>query len=197
MNLQLLWGFALTLAVVGVLGAWFRRCGQADRKRQMRPFARRTLVYALAGFAVGVAFLTSDLGPAPPQERMGIIAFTVCCFLLLYAAASALTAANDQAPVLVNLTGRALLLSNPELAPFFTLPAPQDVPAEVLPPMRPRTYYVVTPELGRLGAQAGRTDVFVIDPATATDPGAPRPVLIRRLLRVTPGSTVRVDSPCI
>jgi hypothetical protein len=197
MDLRLLWGIALTLAVLAVLGAWFYYCGQADRKRRMRPFARRTLVYAAAGFAVGVAFLTSDLGTAPPQERMGILAFTLCCFLLVYAAASALTAANDQAPMLVNLTGRALLLSNPELAPFFTLPAPQETAADVLPPVRPHTYYVVTPELGRLGAQAGRTDVFVVDPATSTDFGAPKPLLIRRLLRVTPIGAVRVDSPCI
>ena len=86
---------------------------------------------------VGVGFLTSDFGSAPPQERLGIVAFTVCCFLLVYSAGSAAIASDDQSLVLVNLTGRALLLSDPELAPFYTLPSPQQEPARVLPPIRP------------------------------------------------------------
>jgi len=100
---------------------------------------------------------------------LGIVALTVCCFLLLYSAGCAAIASNDQSLVVVNLTGRALLLSDPELAPFYTLPAPQEVPASVLPPIRPRTYYVVTAELGHLAKQAGRADVFVVDTRTSTD----------------------------
>jgi hypothetical protein len=183
---NLSWEIALTLAVLGVLGVWFRWCGQADKARQMRAFAMRTLVYAGAGFVVGVAFLTSDIGSAPPQERLGIVAFTVCCFLLLYSAVSALIASDDQSLVLVNLTGRALLLSDPELAPFYTLPSPQEEAARELPPIQPRTYYVVSPELGRLGAQAGRTDVFTVDATTSTDLGEARPLLVRRLVRAAP-----------
>ena len=115
-----------------------------------------------------------------------MVALTVCCFLLLYSAACAVIASNDQSPVVVNLTGRALLLSDPELAPFYTLPAPQEEPACVLPPIRPRTYYVVTPELGRLGAQAGRTDIFTLDATTSTDFGEAAPLRVRSLLRAVP-----------
>jgi hypothetical protein len=183
---NLLWGIALILAVLGVLGVWFQGCGRADEMRQMRAFAKSTLRYAGVGFVVGVAFLTSDLGTAPPDGRMGIIALTVCCFLLVYSAGCAMIASNDQSLVVVNLTGRALLLSDPELAPFYTLPAPQEEPASVLPPIRPRTYYVVSPELGRLGAQAGRTDVFTVDATTATDFGETGPLRVRRLLRAVP-----------
>jgi len=75
---NLLWGIALTLAVFGVLGFWFRSCGRADRTRQMRAFAMLTLRYAGVGFVLGMAFLTSDLGTAPPEGRMGILAVTVC-----------------------------------------------------------------------------------------------------------------------
>jgi len=180
---NLLWGIALTLSVIGVLGAWFFLCGRADRRRQVRRFAKKTLSYAAIGFVLGVAFLTSDLGTTPPEGRMGLIALTVCCFLLVYAGGSALVAANDEALVLVNLTGRALLLADPELAPFYTLPAPQEEPARVLPPELPHTRYVVSPELGRLGAQQGRTDVFTVDAATATDLGKAKPLLVRKLLR--------------
>src|SRR6266498_3199438 len=182
LDTDLLWGVALTLAVLGVLGAWFYWCGYADKTRQMRTFAKSTLLYAGVGFVVGVAFLTSDLGTAPPEERMGIVALTTCCFLLIYAAGSAVMASNDQSLILVNLTGRALLLTDPELAPFYTLPAPQEQPANVLPPVRPRTYYVVSPDLGRLGAQAGRTDLFTVDTLTSTELGDAGPLRIRRLL---------------
>jgi hypothetical protein len=193
---NLLWGIALTLAVLGVLGVWFYWCGHADKTRQMRTFAMITLRYAGAGFVVGVAFLTSDLGTAPPEGRLGIVALTVCCFLLVFSAGCAAIAANDQSLVVVNLTGRGLLLSDPELAPFYTLPAPQEEPASALPPIRPRTYYVVCPELGRLAAQAGRTDVFTVDAGTSTDFGETGPLRVRRLLRAVPVAThsERVDS---
>jgi hypothetical protein len=186
---DLLWGFALTLAVLAVLGLWFYACGRADKRRQVRVFARRTLAYAGVGFVVGVALLTSDVGSSPPQDRLAIVALTVCCFLLVYAAASAVIASDDQALVVVNLTGRALLLTDPDLAPFYTLPAPQDEPADVLPPIRHRTYYVVSPELGRVGAREGRTDIFTVDVSTATDFGATGPLLVRRLLRAAPAAT--------
>lgn len=189
MDTSLLGGFALTLAVLGILGLWFYGCGRADKKRQVRAFAKSTLLYAGVGFVIGVAFLTSDLGSAPPQERLGIVALTVCCFLLVYAAGSAVIASDDQSLVVVNLTGRALLLTDPELAPFYTLPAPQDEPASVLPPIRPRTCYVVSPDLGRLGAQAGRTDLFTVDVTTSTDLGSAGPLLVRRLLRAAPAAT--------
>jgi hypothetical protein len=185
-DINLLWGIALTLAVLGVLGVWFHWCGQADKTRQMRAFAMSTLRYAGVGFVVGVAFLTSDLGTAPPEGRMGIVALTVCCFLLVYSAGSAVIASNDQSLVVVNLTGRGLLLSDPALAPFYTLPARQEEPAIVLPPIRPRTYYVVSPELGRLAAHAGRTDVFTVDAMTSTDFGETGPLRVRRLLRAVP-----------
>ena len=186
MDKNLLWGIALTLAVFGVLGFWFRSCGRADRTRQMRAFAMLTLRYAGVGFVLGMAFLTSDLGTAPPEGRMGILAVTVCCFLLVYSAGCAVIASNDQSLVLVNLTGRALLLSDSDLAPFYTIPAQQEEPASVLPPIRPRTHYVVSLELGRLGAQAGRTDVFTVDTATSTDSGESGPLRVRRLLCVAP-----------
>jgi hypothetical protein len=189
-DIDLLWGFALTLTVLGVLGAWFFWCGHADERRQMRAFARSTFLYAGVGFVVGVAFLTSDLGTAPPEQRMGIVALTVCCFLLIYAAGSAMIASNDQSLVLVNLTGRALLWTAPEYAPFYTLPAQQEEPAIALPPIRPRTYYVVTPELGRLGAQVGRTDVFTVDAATSTELGDTGPLLVRRLLPAVSGAAL-------
>jgi hypothetical protein len=183
---NLLWGIALTLAVFGVLGVWFRSCGRADKSRQMRPFAMSTLRYAGVGFVLGMAFLTSDLGTAPPEGRLGILALTVCCFLLVYAAGCAVIASNDQSLVVVNLTGRALLLSDPQLAPFYTLPAPQAEPASVLPPVRPRTYYVVSPELGRLAVKAGRSDVFTVDATTVTEFGDAGPLRVRRLLRAVP-----------
>jgi hypothetical protein len=160
----------------------------------MRAFAMNTLRYAGVGFVVGVAFLTSDLGTAPPEGRMGIVAVTVCCFLLIYSAGCAVTAANDQSLVVVNLTGRGLLLSDPDLAPFFTLPARQEEPAIVLPAIRPRTYYVVSPELGRLAAHAGRTDVFTVETMTSTDFAGTGPLRVRRLLRAVPVATLSEQS---
>lgn len=179
---DLVWGILLALAVLAVLATWFRRCGRADQARVLQPFARRTLLYAIPAFLLGLAFLNADLGPAAPQSRMGLVALTIGAFLLAYAASAALTAANDDALRVVNLTGRALLLSDPDLAPFHTLPAPQDVPADTLPPPRPRTYYVVSAGLGRTGALAGRTDLLTVDTASASDPGANGPLLVRRLL---------------
>jgi hypothetical protein len=191
---NLLWGIAFTLAVLGVLGVWFYWCGHADRNRQMRAFAMTTLRYAGVGFVVGVAFLTSDLGTAPPEERLGIVALTVCCFLLIFSAGSAVIAANDQSLVVVNLTGRGLLLSDPEFAPFYTLPARQEEPAIVLPAIRPRTYYVVSPELGRLAAHAGRTDIFTVETMTSTDFAGTGPLRVRRLLRAVPVATLSEPS---
>lgn len=178
---DLFWGIALTLAVLGVCGTWFVWCGYADKTRQLRRLAKRTLLYAGAGFLVGLGFLTSDFGTAP----MGLVAFTTCCGLLVYAGGWALIAAHDHSLLLINLTGRALLLADPELAPFYRLPAPQQEPATELPPMLPRTYYVVSPELGRLGAQTGRTDVFTVDPVTSTDFGEAG-LLVRRLVPAVP-----------
>jgi hypothetical protein len=131
-DINLLWGFALTPGVLGVLGAWFCCCGHADKATQVRALAMNTLCYAGVGFVVGVAFLTSDLGTIPPEGRLGLVALTVCCLLLVYSAGSALIASNDPSLVLVNLTGRALLLSDPELALFYKLPAPQEEPAAAL-----------------------------------------------------------------
>lgn len=180
-------GIALTLAVLGVLGGWFYWCGYAEEARQGRAFARRTLLWASVGLALGLALLVSDLGPVRTEQRMGLVAVTVCCFLLVYAAGWGVTAADDRSLELVNLTGRALQLSaDPGLAVFYTLPATQEEPATVLPPVRPRTHYVVSEELGRLGAHAGRTDVFTIDAATARDPGNGRPILVKRLLPAVP-----------
>jgi hypothetical protein len=189
MDHTLLWGFTLILAVLGVLGAWFYGAGRADRARELRPYARRTLLYAGTGFVVGVAFLTSDFGSSPPEERLGSIAVTVCSFLLVYAAGSAVIAADDQSLLMVNLTGRALLLTDPELAPFYSLPAPQEQPATELPPVRPRTCYVVSAELGRLGFAAGRTDLFTVDERTATASSESGPLRVRRLLRAAPATT--------
>jgi hypothetical protein len=90
----------------------------------------------------------------------------------------------------VNLTGRPLLLADPSLAPFYTLPAPRDEPATDLPPERPRTYYIVSAELGRVGADAGRTDVFIVDTASASETRE-GPLLVRRLLRALPLPSVR------
>ena len=194
MDTDLVWGSVLTVTVLGVLGVWFYWCGHADRTRQMRGFAMSTLRYAGAGFLVGVAFLTSDLGTAPPEGRLGIVALTVCCFLLVFSAGCAAVAANDHSLVVVNLTGRALLLSDPELAQFYTLPAPQEDAASILPPIRPRTYYVVSAELGRLAAQAGRTDVFTVDARASTDFRETGPLRVRRLLRAVPAATLSEQS---
>jgi len=189
METDLILGIALTVAVLGVCGAWFFWCGYADRTRQTRALAKRTLIYAGGGFLLGIAFITSDLGTPP----MGVIAFTTCCGLLVYAAGFAVVASDDQSPVLVNLTGRAILLTDPALAPFFTLPAPQPEPAKDLPPVLPRTYYIVNAELGRLGAQAGRTDVYLVDEATSTDLGDAG-VLVRRLVQTIPAAELAEDS---
>jgi len=189
---NLLWGIALTLAVLGVLGVWFHWCGRADQTRQMRAYALRTLRYAGVGLLVGAAFLTSDVVAAPPEGRLGVLALTVCCFLLVYSAGCAVTAANDQSLVVVNLTGRALLLSDPQFAPFYTLPAMQEEPASVLPPVRPRTYYVVSTVLAEIAAQASRSDVFSVDATTSTDFGDDGPLRVRRLLPAVPNS-VRAD----
>lgn len=186
MERDVVWGGLLALAVIAMLATWFRRCGRADQARALQPFARRTLSYAVPAFVLALAFLNADVGPASPQSRMGLIAITIGAFLLVYAASAALTAANDDALRVVNLTGRALLLSDPDLAPFHTLPAPHDVPADTLPPLRPRTYYVVSARLGRTGALAGRTDLFTVDVAASFDPGANGPLLVRRLLRAAP-----------
>lgn len=182
MERDLVWGGLLAAAVIAMLAVWFRHCGRADQARALQPFARRTLTYAVPAFLLGLAFLNADVGPSAPQGRMGLIAITVGAFLMVYAAGAALTAANDDALRVVNLTGRALLLSDPDMAPFHTLPAPQDTPAQTLPPLLPRTYYVVSAGLGRTGALAGRTDLFTVDPASAFDPGANGPLLVRRLL---------------
>lgn len=187
MERDVIWGSLFALAVLTVLATWFRRCGRADQARALQPFARRTLVVAVPAFLLGLAFLNADVGSAAPQGRMGLVAITVGAFLLTYAASAALTAANDDALRVVNLTGRALLLSDPDLAPFHTLPAPQESAAETLPPPRPRTYYVVSAKLGQTGALAGRTDLFTVDAASAFDPGANGPLLVRRLVRAVPG----------
>lgn len=178
MNSDGLWGIALTVLVIGVCATWFYWCGYADRTRQVKAFAKATLRYAGSGFVLGIAFLTSDLGSPP----MGLIAFTAGCGLLLYAAGWAMVASDDQSTVLVNLTGRALLLANKELAPFYTLPAPRDHPATELPPIYPRTCYVVTTALGQLGIRAGRTDMLTVDPVTTRDLGDAG-LLVRRLVR--------------
>ena len=181
MDANLFWGIAWTLAVLGVCGTWFFWCGRADTMRCVRPFAKHTLLYAGGGFVAGLAVVTSDLGSPP----MGLIAFTTCCGLLVYAAGCAAIAANDESPILVNLTGRALLLADPHLAPFYTLPASQDQSATELPPMVPRTRYIVSPELGRLGAQAGRADLFIVEAGTATDFGNAG-LQVRHLIRTVP-----------
>lgn len=180
MDSNLVWGIVLTLAVVSVCGAWFYACGYADRTRRVRPFAKRSLRYAVPGFALGLAFLMSDLGGKP----MGLVAFTACCGLLIYAAGVALVASDDESLVVVNLTGRALVLRDPDLAPFYTLPAPDDAATE-LPPIFPRTCYVVSRALAQLGALAGRTDMYLVDEATATDLGHAG-LLVRRLVRLAP-----------
>jgi len=194
---DLFWGVTLSLAVIAVMAFWFHACGRADHARALRAFARRTLVYAIPGFLVGLAFLTSDLGPGQPQGRMGLVAITVCCFLLVYSAAFALTAANDTSLVIVNLTGRSLVLKDPDLAAFNSLPSIQEQPATTLPPARPRTFYVVSRALGEESARAGRTDVLTVDTASARDPGAERPLIVRRLLRAVPAATapVATDRP--
>ncbi len=179
MDADLFWGITFTLAVLGVCGAWFVRYARADRTRRARAFAKRTFYYAGAGFVLGLAFLTSDLGSPP----MGLFAFTACCGLLVYAAGWAAIASDDQSLVVVNLTGRALLLTDPDLAPFYRLPASQEAPLTELPPELPRTCYIVTAELGRIGARAGRTDVFTVDRSTATDYGEAG-LLVRRLVRM-------------
>jgi hypothetical protein len=183
---NIVWGVALAFAVLGTLGVWFHRCGRADRARRMRPFAMRTLRFAGLGFVLGVALLTADLGSAPAEWRMTVLALVVCCFLLIYSAGSAAIASNDQSLVVVNLTGRGLLLSDTDLAPFYTLPAQQEEPAIALPPARPRTYYVVSTELGRLAADAGRSDVFTVEATTSPDFGEHGPLQVRRLLRAVP-----------
>jgi hypothetical protein len=175
----------LTFTVIAVMGAWFLACGYADRRRRAREFAKSTFLYAGIGFVLGVALLTSDLGSPQPQGRLGMVALTVGCFLLLCSAGWGLAAANDKSRVVVNLTGRPLLLADPSLAPFYTLPAPRDEPVVDLPPARPRTYSIVSAELGRIGAEAGRTDVFTVDPATASET-RDGPPLVRRLLRAVP-----------
>jgi hypothetical protein len=181
MAIDLFWGIILTLAVLGVCGMWFYWCGHADKMRQTRAFAKHTFLYAGLGFVIGLVYLSSGRAPS----SMGVIAFTACCGLLVYAAGWAAIAANDQALVMVNLTGRALLLTDPDLAPFYRLPAPQEEPATELPPILPRTCYVVSAELGLIGAQACRTDVFTVEASTSTDYGDAG-LLVRRLLRAAP-----------
>ena len=186
MDTDIVWGVALAFSVIGTLGAWFHYCGRADRARRMRPFAMRTLRFAGLGFVLGMALLTADLGSTPTEWRMTLLALVVCCFLLIYSAGSAAIASNDQSLVVVNLTGRGLLLSDAELAPFYTLPAQQEEPAITLPPARPRTYYVVSTELGRVAADAGRNDIFTVETTASPDFGDSGPLQVQRLLRVVP-----------
>lgn len=183
MDANFLLGIAFTVGVVAVCGVWFYWCGYADKMRQVRPFAKRSFRYAGYGFVLGVAYLSADLGSPP----MGLVAFTVCCGLLVYAAGWAIVVSDDQSLVLINLTGRALLLTDPQLAPFYRLPATQE-PSSELPPAFPRTCYVVTANLGRLGAQAGRTDMYTVDSATAEDCGDAG-LLVRRLVRLIPADS--------
>jgi hypothetical protein len=179
---ELAWGIFFSVAVIGVCAAWFRLYGYAERNRNARGFARRSAVCAGGAFVLGLAFMTSDLGSPP----MGLIAFTTCGGLLLYAAGWALVASDDDGWVLINLTGRALLLAGSKLAPFYMLPAALDA-ATALPPALPRTRYVVNRPLARLGVEAGRTDMFAVDEATATDLG-PEGLLVRRLVPLGPES---------
>ncbi|HEX8989829.1 MAG TPA: hypothetical protein VF816_17860 [Rhodocyclaceae bacterium] len=179
MDANLFYGIFYTVAVVAVCAAWFHRCGRADRSREVRAFAKRTLRYAVPGFVLGLVLLTSDLGTPPA----GLVAITACCGLLLYAAGWALVVADDNSLVLVNLTGRALLLADPRLAHFYALPAPQDHPPTALPPVFPRTCYVVEAAVAELGAKAGRTDLFMVDAVTTKDLGNAG-LLVRRLVRL-------------
>jgi hypothetical protein len=149
----------------------------------LRAFAKRTLSYAGAGFVLGLALLTSDLGTLELHARMGLIAVTVCCGCLAYVAGFAMLTSDDDSLVLINLTGRTLLLTDPAMAPFFTLPAAEEPPA-ALPPVMPRRYYIVTAELALLGMQAGRTDIFTVDARTSTDFGHSG-LLVRRLVPAT------------
>jgi hypothetical protein len=180
MEAELGWGIFFSVSVLGVCAAWFRRYGYEERRRNARNFAKRTSLYAGSAFVLGLAYLTADLGGPP----MGLIAFTTCSGLLLYASGWAFVASDDEAMVLVNLTGRALVLAGSALAPFYTLPASQEA-ATALPPAFPRTRYVVSKALGQLGIRAGRTDIFAVDEATATDLG-PAGLLVRRLIRLGP-----------
>ena len=66
--------------------------------------------------------------------------------------------------------------------------------AEALRASPRRTFWTVTFPGARYGLISA---VFVVFTLVITDFGVPKPVLIRRLLRVTPGPAIRVDSPCI
>ena len=182
MDTNVLWGFILVLAVFGVVSVWFFWCGHAEKTRQVRAFAKRTLLYASGGFVVGLDLLNSDFGINQSGGRMGIMAITACCFLLLYAAAWAMTASDDESLEWVNLTGRTLLLTaERDLAPFYALPALQKEPATLLPPIRARTNYVVSSELAHIGAQAGRTDLFIVEATKSSNSDDSGPLLVGRL----------------
>jgi hypothetical protein len=54
----------------------------------------------------------------------------------------------------------------------------------VLPPIRWRTNYVVDAGLGRMGASAGRADIFIVEASRSGGHTETGPLLVRRLIPV-------------
>lgn len=173
--------FVTTLFLVLIAAGWHVRFSRATRERRAEPFVRNCVSAGVFLLAVGVLIFGGRVDEPTVAESLATIFFYTSGGALSFLGLAGWATSNDRAIWLANLTGETLVFVAPDGEPLFTLHPQLGRAAVTLPPPLPGLYLIVPPVLMESEQAASRTDLRVVDSASARRAGSDRRVLVRRL----------------
>jgi len=172
---------ATTLVIVLIAIVWHACFSRATRERRAEPFARACMTSGVFLLAVGVLVFGDRIDMPTPAESLATVFFHTAGGVLIFLGLCGWATSNDHAIWLANLTGETLVFVAPDGEPLFTLHPQLGRAAVTLPPPLPGLYLIVPPVLMESEQAASRTDLRIVDPASACRAGDDCRVLVRRL----------------
>ncbi len=177
--------FATTLFLVLIAAGWHVRFARATRERRAEPFVRSSVASGVLLIAVATLVFGGRVGTPTLAESLATIFFYSAGGALIFLGLAGWATSNDRAIWLANLTGETLVFVAPDGEPLFTLHPQLGRAAVTLPPPLPGLYLIVPPVLLESQQATRRTDLRVVDSASASRAGNDRRVLVRRLRAVS------------
>jgi hypothetical protein len=173
--------FVTTFLVVLVGAGWHWRFSRASRTRQGEAFSAACVKVGVLLLAFGIAVYGRRIGVPTPAETLAAIALDAGGATLVFLGLVGWATSNDSTIAVANLTGDTLVFVDSDGRLLFTLLPQFGRAVATLPPPLPGRYLIVSPALLESEEAASRSDLRVVDTASARRSGNGDRILVRRL----------------
>lgn len=170
-----------TILLVLVAAGWHYHFVRATRVRRAEAFSGACARVGLLLVVLGIGIFGDRSGTSTEAEILATVFFDVGGGALLFLGLVGWATSNDTAISLANLTGETLVFVDADGELLFTLLPQLGRAAMTLPPPLPNLYLIVPPGLLETDEAARRTDLRIVDSASARRARDGERVLVRRL----------------